>query len=274
MGNTKKGVFKGNISENQQQNHKLMKKSIRYYEFGRTASLDISHSGLQLIKKAAKKAKEILDVGCGEGTKLDKIAPYSCLAYGIDSSKLAIKLAKKTYPTHKYLKADAEKIPFNQNYFDLVYSTFSLEHLLQPEEVIMEMIRVCKPKGKIIFLAPNFGAPNRASPCYKKSRVKKLIRGFVNDFLFWKNNLIWEKVKPIDTKENYRMDYDTAVEPYLLTLERFLKNKKIKIIKLTSFWEIKQENEPTHQRLFKILGLLKIFPFSYWGPHLYLEALK
>ena len=251
-----------------------VRRNTRYYHFARKASLDLSHPGLQLIKEKAKKAEKILEIGCGEGTKLNKIAPKESLSYGIDISPLAIKLGRKQFPNIKFTELDAVKLPFKDNFFDLVYSAFTLEHLQNPQKAIKEMIRVCKIKGKIIFLAPNFGAPNRASPCFKGSRVKKLIRGFYKDFFSKDTNLNWKKVKPIATKKEYQMDWDTTIEPYLLTLKKFIKSKGLKVLNSTSFWRIKQKKEPFHQKIFKILGLFKIYPFSYWGPHLFLLTEK
>ena len=70
------------------------------------------------------------------------------------------------------------------------------------------------------------------------------------------------------------MDWDTTIEPYLLTIKKFIENKGLKVLNYTSFWRIKQKKEPIHQKIFKFLGLLKIYPFSYWGPHLFLVAEK
>lgn len=47
----------------------------KYYTIASEASQDTQrHPGLEYLQKEAVKAKKILDVGCGEGTKLNSIA--------------------------------------------------------------------------------------------------------------------------------------------------------------------------------------------------------
>lgn len=246
-----------------------------YYDKAHEASLDLSHPGLQLIKEYGEKAKSILEVGCGEGTKLYKLFSKKNYRIGIDISKIAIKRAKKNYPKIWFKVADAEKLPFKSKEFDLVFSAFLLEHLQNPEKALLEIIRVAKKY--LILVAPNFGAPNRASPCFKGSRIKKLIKGVFRDYQWTikpPENLYWSKVGPIATKKDYQIDWDTTVEPYLLSLKAFLLKNNLKIIHCSSLWQVKQEKEPIWQKLFKILGRSKIYPFIYWGPHLVVMAEK
>jgi len=242
-----------------------------YYQTAKKASLDLTHPGLQLIKEQAKRVEKVLEVGCGEGTKLSKLTSKNNTAFGIDISKKAIKLAQKQYP-HLQLKiADAENLPFAKDNFDLVFSAFMLEHTVNPNKVIDEMIRVTKPGGKVIILAPNYGAPNRASPCFKGSRTNKLLFGFLKDLyllVFPHKKLDWDKVKPLAEKGEYEIDWDTTIEPYLGSLIRYLSQKKLKVSLATSYWQEIKEDLNFVQRIFKLLDSLGIYPFVDWGPHL------
>jgi len=246
----------------------------KYYDKAHEASLDLSHPALQLIKAYAKKSKSVLEIGCGEGTKLAKLTPKNIWRVGVDISKEAFKRAEKSYPKISFKVADAENLSFfRDKEFDLVFSAFMLEHTKNPERVINEALRVA---GKyLILVAPNFGAPNRASPCFGGSRIKKLIKGFFKDFVWLikpSRNLCWGKIKPIATAKNYQIDWDTTVEPYLLSLKLWLSKKNLNIIKYSSFWEVEQEKEPVWQKLFKFLAKFNIYPFKHWGPHLMLVA--
>jgi len=247
----------------------------KYYDKAHEASLDLSHPALCLIKAYAKDAKSVLEVGCGEGTKLAKLSSKKNHRIGIDISKQAIKRAKKNYPKISFKVSDAEKLSFKDKEFDLVFSTFMLEHTKNPERIINEALRVAKKY--FILAAPNFGAPNRASPCFKGSRIKKLIKGFLRDF-YWlikrPRSLCWEKVTPIATSKNYQIDWDTTVEPYLLSLKLWLSRKNLNIVEHSSLWQVKQKRELLWQKIFKLLGVLNIYPFKYWGPHLMLMAEK
>lgn len=244
----------------------------KYYTIASEASQDIQgHSGLEYLQKEAVKAKKILDVGCGEGTKLDSLTNKKQNTVGIDISRYAINLAKKKYPHIKFVYTSNEKLPFKNQEFDLVYSTFVLEHTQDHYLFLQEMIRVLKPKGKLIILCPNFGSPNRRSPNSVKSPVKKLIRGFLKDFSS-NTNLNWTKVKP--KKKYVNIDDDTTVEPYLKDLKGFFLRNNLRILKCSSLWSLEPFSLNPRKLLFTFLGKLGIFPFKYWGPQVFISTQK
>ena len=49
-------------------------------------------------------------------------------------------------------------MPFEDNAFDVVYSSNVLEHVGNPAQVISEAIRVVRPGGHICFVVPNYGS--------------------------------------------------------------------------------------------------------------------
>lgn len=250
---------------------------IKYYQKAKKASLDTRHPGIVVLKDLASKAKGILDLGCGEGTKLNYIADKGKEGVGVDISTTALRLARSSYPRLKFIKADLESLPFKNGQFDLVYSAFVLEHLDSPEKVIDEAIRVTKEGGKLVFIAPNFGAPNRASPPFEGSRRIKLIKGFFLDLLglFRKQkHLNWTKVNPISLSGAYEIDWDTTVEPYLLTLKKYLGFKGLEIVRSSSLWSEELPDVRFHQKVFRFLGELRVYPFVFGGPHLLVVAQK
>jgi len=248
-----------------------------YYELAKKGSLDVRHPAMKLLKKLARPNIKILDLGCGEGTRLNYICrnPENCV--GIDISSKAIQLAGKNYPNFSFLNANLEKLPQKNEAFDLVYSAFVLEHLEKPEKVIKEAIRVLKKGGHLVMVAPNFGSPNRASPPFRGSRSSKLLFGFFADFVrpfSIQKKLGWKNVEPIATESNYKMDWDTTIEPYLGSLIYYLKHLGMKVIFFSSCWEEEVRDVKIQQKLFRFLGEAGVFPFYYWGPHLLLSAIK
>lgn len=240
-----------------------------YYRKAHEASETV-HPGLLSIKEQAEKALKILEVGCGEGSKLKLVTPPGSQGVGVDISQTAISRAQTQYPQFQFQVADAERLPFADGEFDLVLSAFTLEHLQNPERVLAEMIRVLKSRGSLALLAPNYGAPNRASPCYRGSRLKKLLTGLRRDWLGLIHpiaTLEWQKVTPKAKPGKYEIDWDTTIEPYLGSLVRFLKKSQIRPGKVSSFWEI-EPTLPWWQKPLAVLGKLRVYPFVYWGPHL------
>ena len=240
----------------------------KYYKIAGHASSSINYPADYYIRKYGSKALKILDLGCGEGTRLNLIPNKSALKVGVDASKLAIDICKKKYPTIKSKQVKVT-LPFNDGTFDFVYSAFVLEHTKQTEKFISEAVRVLSKNGVILFVAPNFGSPNRQSPNGLNNRYKKIINGFICDlghFFSGKvNSLDWQKVTP---QEIYtEIDADTTIEPYLLSFEKYMTFLGIKKTKIDSLWS-QEKNKFGVQTIFKFLAGLKIYPFYYWGPHM------
>ena len=237
-----------------------------YYRIAHEASLDNTHPAVLEIKRLATGSRKILDLGCGEGTRLGLLKTNGD-RYGIDISEYAINKAKKKYPRVDFFQGDITKLPFKSNFFDLVYSMFVLEHVRQPEELLKEAIRVLKKKGTLIIGAPNFGSPNRRSPNSKEGKISKLIRGLSVSNT---TGLSWKQVEP--RKGKYFIDADTVVEPNMISLIKYLKNLGLTITQASSLWEIDEFS--LKQLLFRILGVLGVYPFVFWGPQIFVIAKK
>ena len=96
----------------------------------------------------------ILEVGCGSGANLWLIAKEGFDAYGLDASSTAINLAQKHITekwggTAKLQVGRFDNLPYDNDYFDVVFDIVSLQHLdLETSRVaLMEINRVLKDKG-------------------------------------------------------------------------------------------------------------------------------
>lgn len=107
----------------------------------------------QILKILPKDSEKILDVGCSSGVLTAQIAkalPRSKVT-GLDSYDKAIIFAKSKYPNVSFITADAHKLPFKNNSFDLVICTETLEHVIDPKGALLEMRRVLKNTGYAII---------------------------------------------------------------------------------------------------------------------------
>ena len=99
-----------------------------------------------------------LDIGCGTGWAvryLAKLTKENGEFWGIDISGGMIDKAKvnsKEYKNINFRKADAEDLPFNDNYFNTIICTNSFHHYLHPDKVLKEIFRVLMPHGRIYIL--------------------------------------------------------------------------------------------------------------------------
>jgi 2-polyprenyl-3-methyl-5-hydroxy-6-metoxy-1,4-benzoquinol methylase len=99
----------------------------------------------------------LLDIGCAGGTFTNELSKYcDAKITAIDISPEAVAYAKSKYPhiTFKTHDADSQKLPFRDHSFDTVMMLETLEHVLNPVEILQEMKRLVKPDGQVIVLVP------------------------------------------------------------------------------------------------------------------------
>lgn len=101
------------------------------------------------------KIETVLDVGCGEGFTLNKLKEKKIgkIHEGIDYSKEAIALGKKTYSNLHIFEGDICDLKYKDNSFDLVICSEVLEHLEDPQKALKELVRVSKKY--ILLSVPN-----------------------------------------------------------------------------------------------------------------------
>jgi len=114
------------------------------------------------LEVGLKDANKILDVGCGSGIVTRDIARLTRgKVIGIDGSDDMIKVAKKVLKNYKNVElrvSSAEKLPFDDNTFDIVTCNLLLMWAENPQKVVNEMARVTRHNGRVLAsLEPDYG---------------------------------------------------------------------------------------------------------------------
>jgi ubiquinone/menaquinone biosynthesis C-methylase UbiE len=106
-----------------------------------------------LTDNTSQQPDAILEIGCAAGhlTKLISEHYPKAKVTGIDVYKAAIYKANRMFPKLTFLVADAHKLPFPENSFDLVISSETIEHVVDPQKMLSEIARVLKPTGNAII---------------------------------------------------------------------------------------------------------------------------
>lgn len=104
---------------------------------------------LELIIKFTL-GKKVLDVGCGYGLYVDYLSRQGFDATGLDFVNEFIKVAKIT-KKGSFFKGSAERIPFDDNFFDTIFLFDILEHG-EDIRILKEAKRVSK--GRILMIVP------------------------------------------------------------------------------------------------------------------------
>ena len=98
----------------------------------------------------------VLEVGCGLGTDGAQFAKAGARYTGIDLTDAAVQLAKRRFELFDlpgtFRVADAERLDFPDNSFDLVYSHGVLHHTPDTAAAVREIYRVLRPGGKAVVM--------------------------------------------------------------------------------------------------------------------------
>ncbi len=111
------------------------------------------------------KGDSVIDVGCGTGDDVRAIAEIvgeNGRVVGVDGSSTMIEEAKRrsqglNLPTGFYV-GDAENLEFPDNSFDCCRVERVLQHLHNPQQSLMEILRVAKQGARIVIVEPDYGS--------------------------------------------------------------------------------------------------------------------
>src|SRR5271170_2181471 len=121
--------------------------------FGRMF-VDSEHSVIENLK--LRPNQRVLEVGVGTGISLDGYPPYVHVV-GIDpSSDMLAQAEKKVRENHwtnvELKQGDALNLDFPDNSFDDVTTFHVMTVVPDPVRMMSEMVRVCKPGGRIVIV--------------------------------------------------------------------------------------------------------------------------
>ncbi len=111
--------------------------------------------GTELLQRLPDdlRGMKILDIGCGTGFFSEILADKGAFVTAADLSPDMLLQAKQRCGSkvQYYCQADAEKLPFEKQQFDMVFSNLALQWCEDLADPLRELQRVTKPSGKIIF---------------------------------------------------------------------------------------------------------------------------
>jgi ubiquinone/menaquinone biosynthesis C-methylase UbiE len=108
----------------------------------------------QLLAGRSLTNLRVLDVGCGTGpfslAAQARRASVTSLDIGVDLLRRA-----RSKGAARVLAGDATSLPFANSTFDLVISSECIEHTVDPERSVTEMLRVLRSNGTLVLSCPN-----------------------------------------------------------------------------------------------------------------------
>ena len=116
----------------------------------------------EICKRAKRKTTfRILDIGCGTGTFLAKCLDTSCNMelIGLDMAYNMVQRAECKADRINcngsaitFMVGDAEQLPFDSGYFDMVTCSNSFHHYPNQLQAVREMRRVLKDNGELLIV--------------------------------------------------------------------------------------------------------------------------
>lgn len=163
---------------------------------------------IRLLPEDKKRFPVILDIGCGRGHSLkfldEYFKPEQIFTIEVDKNLLADAEhnAQACCCQVNLIIGNAEKLPYPDQSFDMVFCHQSIHHIVQQEQAMEEFYRVLKPGGILLF----------AESC------KKFIHSLIIR-LFFRHPMEVQKTADeylaLIRKTGFKVNTDTVSTPYL-----------------------------------------------------------
>ncbi len=138
-----------------------------------------------ILKKYVNPSVDWVEMGCGHSVlpswrqvEEQQLIKNCRAIFGIDFDWDSLK-AHSTI--RKKLRGDITKLPFKNESFDLVTANMVVEHLDDPARQFLEINRILRPKGMLLFHTPNakgYGVLlSRLAPEFLKGKLIHLVEG-------------------------------------------------------------------------------------------------
>jgi ubiquinone/menaquinone biosynthesis C-methylase UbiE len=146
-----KNILKGNIMAKGGHNHYIHGTSEE--EQARLAELNSLTNASFLEFVEVKGQEQVLELGSGLGILAEMFSQKLSTGRitGIEISREQIAKCPPENVKLAFICGDAQDLPFDNNFFDIAYCRYLLEHVPDPLRVLMETKRVLKPGGKLFI---------------------------------------------------------------------------------------------------------------------------
>ncbi|MCY2960333.1 MAG: class I SAM-dependent methyltransferase [Planctomycetota bacterium] len=108
----------------------------------------------EMIAHAPKDSRAVLDIGCGTGFFLAELSEKLPGAVGLDISHDMLLVSEQYVPGARLVTGDAEKLPFQDGAFDVVFCKGSLHHTRDHVGFLANCKRTLRSGGVLVMSEP------------------------------------------------------------------------------------------------------------------------
>ncbi len=132
-----------------------------------------------------QKNEKIIDIGSGTGDLINLILKKKMqnVIYSVDLNDAMLDYGKKRFKNKKikFVKANAENLPFENNSFDKYIISFCLRNITDIKAALKESMRILKPGG--VFYCLEFSSP-------KKGLINSSYKIYKNKIIPWIGKIV------------------------------------------------------------------------------------
>jgi demethylmenaquinone methyltransferase / 2-methoxy-6-polyprenyl-1,4-benzoquinol methylase len=142
---------------------------------------------------SVRKGQKVLDLAGGTGdltAKFSQLVGDEGLVVLADINESMLKVGrdklrdKGLFKNIEYVQANAEELPFTDNYFDCITISFGLRNVTDKQKALQSMWRVLKPGGRLLILEfskPQYQILNKAYDLYSFTMLPLMGKIVAND---------------------------------------------------------------------------------------------
>ena len=122
----------------------------------------------------ATTGKKVLDAGAGTGRISIRLREAGADVTALDISPDMLKILEQKDPEIETVEGDMENMPFDDESFDVVFSSLALVHLKDPKQFLDECYRVLRDDGQVVLVNIHY----RKAETLKDGQGKYTIQGY------------------------------------------------------------------------------------------------
>ena len=193
----------------------------------------------------------VLEVACGSAANAVLLKGKNCRYTGTDIGFHGLQLARERLqmPECDFVNSTVLRLPFGNEDFDVVFSTYAMEHFVYVEQGLLEQLRVLKRNGTLMILCPGHALPHHlpASMDHLSPQMRRRI--FIKRCLLLLKSLFGKPViemnaDPAILHMPYEPDRDLVHLPNPDQLRRILTAAGLELIYQKKFPESTHFSEP------------------------------
>jgi len=192
------------------------------------------HLHRYLIASRFVKNKIVLDAASGEGYGSFILSKNARKVFGVDIDEKTILEAKKKYKNEKiyFLNANVTNLPFTENFFDVIISFETIEHLSKEDGIkFLEQIKkILKKDGILILSTPNkertlFSSYKNIYHIYEyyESEIVEILKKYFKNVKIYNQEInLFSLIYDKDTKKTslLNLKLENENQPFFITKEQ------------------------------------------------------